>query len=97
MKKTIFTFIVSATLLTNINAQEIPNAGFEDWQNQGTYEDPTGWVTSNFLSQLGYPVNVFKVADPYSGNYVIKLQTVDYNNSILAGGGQLQQRICCLS
>jgi hypothetical protein len=55
----------------------IPNAGFETWINQGSYEDPKDWGTLNQqTSQLGIKtVTKATGADAYSGSYAIKLQT----------------------
>ena len=31
---------------------QIPNGGFENWTNMGSYEDPTGWITFNSITSL---------------------------------------------
>jgi hypothetical protein len=41
-----FTLLLPAAL----RAQDIPNAGFEAWTTVGSYQDPTGWRTSNMVS-----------------------------------------------
>src|SRR5690606_39521469 len=41
--------LVTITLVCSLAAvsAQIPNAGFEEWVDQGGYLDPAGWLTSN--------------------------------------------------
>ncbi len=57
MKKifTLFTFLFFLTLL---NAQELPNPGFESWEDMGTYMEPESWTTPNQFSILAGVVTV---------------------------------------
>ncbi len=43
-------FALSLAFTTTVQAQDIPNGGFENWTNQGAYIDPDGWLTSNMVS-----------------------------------------------
>ncbi len=56
-------------------AQSIPNAGFETWINTGSYEDPQGWGTFNFLSLYGNPITATKSTDAHSGTYAIRMES----------------------
>ncbi|MES2763513.1 MAG: T9SS type A sorting domain-containing protein [Bacteroidota bacterium] len=76
MKKHLFTILT--TLFTSfLFAQSIPNGGFESW-NTITYENPTGYQTSNLRIDNGTvgPVNVTKVNDPATGSYALRLTTM---------------------
>lgn len=49
MKK--FNILIALMFVVTISkAQTIPNAGFENWTNHGTYTDPTSWSSLNFTS-----------------------------------------------
>lgn len=74
MKKQLF-FIATLIAFGSLNAQQIPNAGFEDWSNFGTYQDPDSWYSLNLLSLLGGPVAVTKTTDSHSGMYALKAET----------------------
>ncbi len=56
-------------------AQNVPNPGMEQWTNNGTYEDPNGYFTSNFYVGLGAPASVTKTTDKHGGLYAAKLTT----------------------
>lgn len=46
--KTRLHLLLAATAFFSIPAfAQIPNAGFENWTQVGSYQDPVGWVTSN--------------------------------------------------
>lgn len=56
-------------------AQNIPNPGFETWVNTGSYEDPQGWGTYNFLSLYGNALTATKTTDKHSGTYAIRMES----------------------
>ncbi|HWY97721.1 MAG TPA: hypothetical protein VNY36_01440, partial [Bacteroidia bacterium] len=70
----------------NIFAQSnsIPNPSFENWSTI-PYVDPLNCQTSNDdnLSK-GFPVNVFKVADPYHANYAVQMKSIKFSTDTLA-------------
>ncbi len=74
MKKQLF-FIATLITFGSLNAQQIPNAGFEDWSNFGTYQDPESWYSFNFFSLLGGPIVVSNTTDSHSGTYALKVET----------------------
>jgi len=78
-----------ATIATH--AQDIPNAGFENWKfYKGTdFEAPQGWTTNDILT---YKINpkyrgqsTSKSSEAHSGNYAVKMQVV-VNNGDTANG-----------
>ncbi|MDF2449921.1 MAG: hypothetical protein K0R26_2425 [Bacteroidota bacterium] len=75
MKKFLFTFLVALSL-TNMFGQSIPNGGFENW-NTVSYENPTGYQTSNLQENNGVigPVSAVKTNDAFHGNFAIRLTT----------------------
>lgn len=89
MKKLITTVVALAATFTLSFGQAIPNAGFENWTNSGTYEEPDGWSTGNIFTFLSdsIPVTVEKTTDSHSGTYAAKLTT------LAAGGAGLDQII----
>jgi Secretion system C-terminal sorting domain len=76
MKKFITLLMCSSTLLI-LNAQDIPNPGFETWIDNGTYEEPEFWSTPNPFTSLAGVVVVEKSEDAASGNYSARLETKD--------------------
>lgn len=77
----IFTLFISLVFSLTVVSQSIPNAGFEEWENFGTYENPVSWSTPNPFTTLASVVVVTKSEDAISGNYSAKLET-----KILFGG-----------
>jgi len=62
-------------------SQVIPNNSFETWEsfNNGAYEEPTPWHTTNPYTSLVGQVNVTKSDDATDGNYSARLETVEIN------------------
>jgi len=80
MKKFTIIFTVLIAMTIKANAQ-IPNSGFENWTTLGSYEDPTGWQTTNAVS-TGSFYAVTKSTDHYPitvGTYSVKIE----NNTVL--------------
>ena len=65
-------FLISTILM----AQEIPNAGFESWEDEIGYQEPESWQSINSVTAaLGQvPVSADATA-PYAGNYSLMLET----------------------
>lgn len=80
MKKPLLTTLGIVTTLFCI--AQIPNGGFEDWANKGTYVEPTEWVTTNGLTQLGNPPSVFKSTDAHSGTSACEIITAKITTKI---------------
>jgi hypothetical protein len=68
-------FILTFTFAVSAEAQNIPNAGFENWSGFG-YEDPNSWGTLNALGILGVPVSVTKSTSSHSGAFSAKVETI---------------------
>lgn len=72
---------------SHVSAQNaIPNPGFENWQNEGTffnsYQNPVGWGTLNSATSLLGFETVKRVTNPqfvHSGNAALKLETFFIN------------------
>jgi hypothetical protein len=58
-----------------VKAQSFPNGGFENWSNQGTYEDPQYWTGMNMMSMFGAEETAIKSTQAHSGTYALKLIT----------------------
>jgi len=76
MKK-IFTLSVCLCISVLMNAQEVPNPGFETWTDYGTYEEPDSWSTPNPFTSLAGVVVVEKSEDASGGVYSARLETKD--------------------
>ncbi len=77
MKARKFLFIaIAISLYTQIFGQ-IPNAGFEDWTNEGNYMNPVGWWSPNDSVLVGNAFPVNRSTDhfpPNSGSYSIRIE-----------------------
>jgi len=73
MKKSLL--ILSTILATSTYAQQLPNAGFEQWTNSFFYEEPTGWATLNPLILLDAeaPISVTKSSDAQAGSFSARI------------------------
>ncbi len=76
-----FTIMACAASLASW-AQQIPNAGFENWDNvsAGNQDKPTSWNTVNSsLGILGGTIGqtCFQSTDARTGSYSIQLKTID--------------------
>jgi len=88
MKKifTLFTFLLCLTIL---NAQEIPNAGFESWEDFGTYMEPEFWSTPNPFTSLAGVITVEQSTDAAEGMYSARLETKDVLGGLFQAPGLL--------
>lgn len=75
MKK-IYTIILIGLFAFSIQAQELPNPGFETWVNFGTYEEPESWHTPNQFTSLIGQVSVTKSDDHVSGDFSARLENI---------------------
>ncbi|MBC7695005.1 MAG: T9SS type A sorting domain-containing protein [Burkholderiales bacterium] len=78
MKKHLFTILITLSSVI-LFGQSIPNGGFESWTTL-TYENPTGYETSNLKGGNGAvgPINALKTTDAYTGNFAIQLTTAAF-------------------
>ena len=85
-------FLYCFMLTAGCTIAQVPNGGFESWTDMGPYDDPTNWVTLNYVT-TGFGVLTCEQGTPGApGNYFVKLTTKDipglgvYNGSIISGG-----------
>ncbi len=72
MKNSIYLLIVSFFTFT-ISSAQIPNSGFEAWNNMGSYNNPTSWTS---LNDMTAPMSTYTCAQGTPGNpgsYYLKL------------------------
>jgi hypothetical protein len=74
MKTSTFLLVLFAVITTHLYAQQLPNAGFENW-NRKTISEPVGFFTSNVMVSTGSG-SVTKVTDAYHGSSAVKLETL---------------------
>lgn len=68
MKK-LFTLIIALLFTFNLNAQNIPNAGFENWESG----NPSQWNTNNSAN----PGFVTQSSDANTGSFALRLNAVE--------------------
>lgn len=79
-----YLLLITCTLFCSIQSFAQTNLGFESWTNMGTYEDPTGWTSSNFLSVLGGTISVVK-GPAHWGNTSLSLSPTTFFGSAVPG------------
>ena len=84
-KKTLLlTILIAIFLQCGVTfSQSIPNADFEEWQQEESFLNPVDWGTSNFsvLSIVSFNPVFQENSDVQSGNSCVKLETVEKNIS----------------
>jgi len=79
MMKHLLTIGTVAMTAISLNAQTISNGGFENWVDQGGYEEPQSWGTLNFFTLLGAPAGTTQTSDAHSGDYAAKIETTTFD------------------
>jgi len=79
MKILFFTIGLATLINFNINAQQLPNGGFENWSQQ-IFNEPDTFLSSNIMWGVN---NVTKVTDSYHNLFAAKLETVLSNNDTI--------------
>jgi Secretion system C-terminal sorting domain len=74
MKKQLFVIAFLCTAI-GAKAQTFPNGGFENWINNGSFEEPQYWSGMNVMSMFGAPATATKSTSSHSGTYALKLTT----------------------
>ncbi|MCD4747046.1 MAG: T9SS type A sorting domain-containing protein [Bacteroidales bacterium] len=88
MKKYLFTFF-SLIMFISLKtfSQSIPNGSFENWTFETHYEEPDTFVSTNSQSYICTGIaNVTKTTDSHTGNYAVKLETIECNDETIFGG-----------
>jgi hypothetical protein len=65
MKTQVFIIIFISCVIANTTFSQIPNNGFENWTNMGTYITPDNWANLNAVT---YPAAVFTCMKGIPGN-----------------------------
>lgn len=81
-----FLLLASIGATSFVNAQSVPNGGFETWVDQTVYEDPQYWSGMNALTMFGAEATAIKSTDAHSGTYALKLIT---SISDIGGDGEM--------
>lgn len=101
MKSLFYSLCALALLARPAAAQTISNAGFETWAVNGGVEEPTGWLTTDYVfayyadtSAIYALGTITKSTDAHSGSYAAKLTTT--REPLTSGGSTLVQGILVL-
>ena len=71
----------------NTQSQSISNSGFESWSEFLYFENPEQYNSTNVLSYIANgTANVTKSTDAYSGNFALKVETIEANDEVYEGG-----------
>ncbi|MDP1726804.1 MAG: T9SS type A sorting domain-containing protein [Bacteroidota bacterium] len=86
MKKLTLVCSIYLSLSFTINAQQITNGGFENWDTKTGFNTPTGWssLDDEFFSQTGI-ATVTKETDAKSGSFAAKVKVAGTSATGLAG------------
>lgn len=77
-----------AMLLAISASAQIPNGGFESWDDHGAYMDPTGWLTYNDIVTIDGPVITVERGAPGAvGNYYATVTSTSFlgGSSVIQG------------
>jgi len=77
--------ILCCASISTVKAQYVPNGGFEEWEMKVLYEEPESWNTGNMQAFLYELQTVIQTEDSYSGNYALRMESVDINSDTLFG------------
>ncbi len=87
MKQLLLHLSILFLISYNIQAQNLVNGGFEDWDDLagGLYTQPTGWSSLNVLALLSAPQTVTKTTDAQEGSFAARLETKTFFGNLIAG------------
>lgn len=89
MNKTFTLFFSLSASLFSFAQTQIPNPGFENWENVGaTTEEPTSWnsnETGSGLASSGPQTCYRETASPHSGSYSVRVETKYYILAVVNG------------
>lgn len=83
--KTISVIIIFLMLSNRLAAQEIPNAGFENWVNAGSFQNPEFWDTANMSVLFNAVITTSKTTDSHSGSYAARMETKNFLTFTIPG------------
>ncbi len=77
--------ILCSASISIVKAQYLPNGGFEEWEMKVLYEEPESWNTGN-LESFRYDIQTASMTeDSYSGDYALRIESVEINSDTLFG------------
>lgn len=83
--KRVTALVIFLGLQGQLPAQVIPNASFETWNFNGSWEDPADWGTPNGTTFIMGFTTVTKASVAVTGSYSVKLTTRSQANLIIPG------------
>ncbi len=88
MKRFLFTILLSGVAFPAFSQSQLPNVGYESWQNVGNNdEEPTNMnsnKTGGGLASLG-PQTCYRATSPNTGSYCTELRTRNYLGTAVNG------------
>lgn len=69
-------FIATLFAAGTLNAQQLPNNGFEDWHPFFDSEAPDYWTGTNMMAAIGAPAGIEPTTDAHSGTYAARFSTI---------------------
>jgi hypothetical protein len=86
MKKQFVCIIcLSFLFFSSVRAQNIPNGGFENWENRVLYSEPVMWNTGNTEAFLSGAITATPTNNSFTGVQALRLETVVTDNDTLFG------------
>ncbi len=85
MKKTILSIYFVLFFILNSAVSQIPNSGFENWTNMGSYYNPDGWGTMNNTTASGSVYTATKGTPGSPGTAYLKLTSQLVGGSVVNG------------
>ena len=83
MKKTTISLALCCLLSFSAFSQSIPNGGFENWMNMGSYMMPMNWDELNPMTNHASVYTCMQGSPGYSGNYYLQLTTKKVGTKII--------------
>lgn len=71
------TLTIALTFAIAVSKAQIPNSGFEDWDNMGSYSNPMGWSTMNNTTAIGSIFTATKGTPGNPGTSYLKLTSLN--------------------
>lgn len=73
--KYLLSAIVSLFVYAVVDAQQLPNGGFENWSLKNEYIEPDGWISTNAYAYFGAVETCYPFEDAHTGKWAAKLET----------------------
>lgn len=73
--KYLLSAIVLLCVYCVVEAQQLPNGGFENWSLKNEYIEPEGWISTNAYAYFGAVETCYPFEDARTGKWAAKLET----------------------